>query len=62
MNEQLLLFDLAPYSIQRPTDEDRALSDECVRRFGQIEYKQLELDLFSQLPKETPLEALSLAA
>jgi hypothetical protein len=62
MNEQLLLFDLAPYSIQRSAAEDEALSGKGVWRFTQIEYKQLELDLFAQLPNEAPLETLSLAA
>ncbi|MGA7933242.1 MAG: hypothetical protein WCA35_06820 [Kovacikia sp.] len=62
MNEQLLLFDLAPCSIQRPTAEDEALSDEGVQKFRQIEYKQLELDLFPRQPDEAPLKTLGLAA
>lgn len=67
MNEQLLLFDLVPYSTQRPTAEDeafedRALHDEGVQRFRQIKYKQLELDLFPQEPEEVPFETPSLAA
>ncbi len=46
--EQLVLFDLAPYITQQSTVEEEMSSSRKVKLLEQIEYIQLELDLFPQ--------------
>lgn len=60
--EQLLLFDLAPYIAQQTSVEGKALGFGKEKPLKQLEYKQLELKLFSKQADESSCETLRLAA
>jgi len=50
MGEQLVLFDLNPYTVQ-PTNADEREPDRKVLILKTIEYQQLKLNLFPEEPK-----------
>lgn len=60
--EQLVLFDLAPYSPQQFPAEEEVLGLRKVELLEQIEGIQLELDLFPQHPDVILNEPMRLAA
>ena len=60
--EQLVLFDLAPYSSQQMPVRGKTLGLREKEQLKQIECRQLELDLFSKQSDEAPSESLRLAA
>jgi hypothetical protein len=49
-SEQLVLFDLTPYTVS-PENADKRILEEKVLMFKMIEYQQLELNLFPEEPK-----------
>jgi hypothetical protein len=60
--EQLVLFDLAPYTSQQASVEEKALGIRKVGSLEQIEFKLLALNLFPQRSDEIPYESIRLAA
>ena len=49
-SEQLVLFDLTPYTVQ-PDSTDKRIREKKVLMFKTIDYQQLELNLFPEEPK-----------
>jgi hypothetical protein len=61
MTEQLELFDLRPYTSSQLADKGNEVL-QIVRVRSQIEYEQLELDLFPQQSEKALTEFTKLAA
>jgi hypothetical protein len=49
-SEQLVLFDLTPYTVS-PENVDKRILEEKVLMFKTLDYQQLELDLFPEEPR-----------
>lgn len=60
--EQLVLFDLAPWTSQQTTVKEKALGFKKREPLKQIEGKQLELDLFPQYTDRIFDKSMRLAA
>jgi hypothetical protein len=60
--EQIVLFDLEPYTIQQSAVYEEALDLRKVESLAQFEYKQLELNLFFKKASGFNEQPLKLAA
>jgi hypothetical protein len=62
-HEQLVLFDLTPYTSQQSAvDGDKALDIENVQPLRLIDFQQLEIDFYPQQTNEFFDDSLGLAA